>query len=107
MTGLSIRFIMRIAFYAPMKSPNHPVPSGDRQMARLLIKALQHVGHTVELASELRSYSSEPDDRHDDRGEGEATREIDRLCRNWASTRPDLWFTYHPYYKAPDPLGPR
>ena len=40
---------MRIAFYAPLKSPNHPVPSGDRLMARLLIAALQRAGHDVEI----------------------------------------------------------
>ncbi len=32
---------MRIAFYAPLKSPNHLVVSGDRQMARMLVKALE------------------------------------------------------------------
>ncbi|HMG51751.1 MAG TPA: glycosyltransferase, partial [Inquilinus sp.] len=26
---------MKVAFYAPMKPPGHPVPSGDRCMARL------------------------------------------------------------------------
>ncbi len=31
---------MKIAFHAPLKSPDHPVPSGDRQMARMLIEAL-------------------------------------------------------------------
>jgi len=31
---------MRVAFYAPMKAPDDPKPSGDRMMARLLIKAL-------------------------------------------------------------------
>ena len=29
-----------VAFYAPLKSPDHPSPSGDRTMARLLLKAL-------------------------------------------------------------------
>ena len=51
---------MRVAFYAPLKSPNHPVPSGDRQMARLLMKGLECAGHTIEVASELRSFSAEP-----------------------------------------------
>jgi hypothetical protein len=32
---------MRIAFYAPLKSPDHPVPSGDRLLARLLVDALR------------------------------------------------------------------
>ncbi len=52
---------MHIAFYAPLKSPNHPVPSGDRQMARLLIAALRLAGHSVEIASELRSFSATPE----------------------------------------------
>ena len=36
---------MRIAFYAPLKPPDHPVPSGDRRMARLLMAALATAGH--------------------------------------------------------------
>ena len=32
---------MRIAFYAPLKPPDHPVASGDRAMARALIAALE------------------------------------------------------------------
>ncbi|WP_035670480.1 hypothetical protein [Azospirillum brasilense] len=47
---------MRIAFYAPLKSPTHPVPSGDRRMARLLMAALERAGHAVTLASTLRSW---------------------------------------------------
>ena len=52
---------MRIAFYAPLKPPDHPVPSGDRRMARLLIAALARAGHEVELASRLRSYDGAGD----------------------------------------------
>lgn len=98
---------MRIAFYSPMKSPNHPVPSGDRQMARLLVKALQHAGHTVEIASELRSYRAEPDQDHYAGVQVEAHAEAERLSRRLrAAAAPDLWLSYHPYYKAPDYLGP-
>jgi hypothetical protein len=35
---------MRIAFYAPMKPPDHPQPSGDRRMANLLMQALRLAG---------------------------------------------------------------
>lgn len=98
---------MRIAFYAPMKSPNHPVPSGDRKMARLLIKALAHAGHTVEIASELRSFLPEQDARRYVALSAEALQEIDHLASAWITgARPDLWFCYHPYYKSPDLLGP-
>ena len=37
----------------------------------------------------------------------EADGEISRLSTLWASKgKPDLWFCYHPYYKAPDLIGP-
>ena len=98
---------MRIAFYSPMKSPNHPVPSGDRQMARLFIKALRHAGHTVEIASELRSFCRQPDAVHYAAITTAAREEVARLTDVWtAGPRPDLWFCYHPYYKSPDLLGP-
>ncbi|HJS32647.1 MAG TPA: glycosyltransferase family 1 protein, partial [Alphaproteobacteria bacterium] len=47
---------MRIVFYAPLKPPDHPVPSGDRRMAQLLIAACESAGHEVELAARFRSY---------------------------------------------------
>ena len=49
---------MRVAFYAPLKPPDHPVASGDRAMARALIAALRAAGHDVSVASRLRSYDS-------------------------------------------------
>jgi glycosyltransferase involved in cell wall biosynthesis len=98
---------MRIAFYAPLKSPNHPVASGDRQMARTLVKALEHRGHSVELASELRFYLREPDSKSFDALKVEAGEEVARLTKLWdRDGKPDLWFSYHPYYKAPDLIGP-
>jgi glycosyltransferase involved in cell wall biosynthesis len=98
---------MRIAFYAPMKHPDHPVPSGDRQMARLLIRALTLAGHTVEVASRLRSFVSNPADPGHDDVRREAAAEVTRLSGEWStSAPPDLWFCYHPYYKAPDFVGP-
>jgi len=98
---------MRIAYYAPLKSPDHPVPSGDRQMARMLKAALELAGYTVELASEFRSFSSNPTAESHAAALAEAEREIARLSALWETgKKPDLWFCYHPYYKAPDLLGP-
>ncbi|PBC19256.1 MULTISPECIES: glycosyltransferase family 4 protein [unclassified Mesorhizobium] len=97
---------MRIAFYAPLKSPNHPVVSGDRQMARMLVKALEHGGHSVELASELRFYIRQPEQKGFDALKIEAREEVARLAKLWDRGKPDLWFSYHPYYKAPDLIGP-
>ena len=101
---------MRIAFYAPMKAPHHPVPSGDRQIARLFQAALGAAGHQVELASSFRSRDG-GGDRHRqarirDLGQRLAERLLGRYRRATAEHRPQLWFTYHLYHKAPDWLGP-
>ena len=101
---------MRVAFYAPLKPPTHGTPSGDRRVARLLIDALALAGHEIELASDFRSYegTGDPAQQTRLRDEGEALART--LVKNWhakpAAKRPELWFTYHLYYKAPDWLGP-
>ena len=101
---------MRIAFYAPMKSPNHPVPSGDRRIANLFLNALSTFADPF-LASEFRSYEGKglADRQTEIRTQGLA--EADALLNRWQNDSdgpaPDLWFTYHLYHKAPDWLGPR
>jgi glycosyltransferase involved in cell wall biosynthesis len=96
---------MKIAFYAPLKSPDHPVPSGDRLMARLIIRALERAGHEVTLASRLRSFAKTPAGHHE--VQAAAYTEAAQIAAAWEGQgRPDLWFCYHPYYKAPDFLGP-
>ena len=52
---------MRIAFYAPLKPPDHPVPSGDRRVAGLLLDALRLAGHRPFVASRLRIYDGHGD----------------------------------------------
>jgi glycosyltransferase involved in cell wall biosynthesis len=100
-----------IAFYAPMKSPEHPAPSGDRTMARLLFKALERAGFAPRLASELRSWDRVGEPQFQRQAQREGLAEADRLIAQWRSAptreRPRLWFTYHLYYKAPDWIGPR
>jgi glycosyltransferase involved in cell wall biosynthesis len=100
-----------IAFYAPLKSPHHPAPSGDRTMARLLLKALERAGFAPDLLSTERTFDGKGDRVAQERLRIESEREADRLielCRaRDADQRPRLWFTYHVYYKAPDWIGPR
>ncbi len=96
---------MRIAFYAPLKSPDHPVPSGDRLMARLLASALERAGHDVAVVSDFRSFAATPDEALEREGHAQAERE--RLRAAWnTGPRPELFFCYHPYYKSPDLFGP-
>ena len=96
----------RVAFYAPMKSPHSPTPSGDREMARNLITALAAEGDHVDLVSELRIY-----DKHGDSAKQHALRaaaeaETQRLITELPQDT-QLWVTYHNYYKAPDLIGPQ
>jgi glycosyltransferase involved in cell wall biosynthesis len=99
-----------VAFYAPLKSPDHPSPSGDRTVARLLLKALRRAGFAPSLASELRTYEARGDAALQRELRDASLRQADRLVASFeflpAQSRPRLWFTYHPYYKAPDWIGP-
>ncbi|SRR6266851_4259049 len=100
---------MRIAFYAPLKAPDHPMPSGDRRVAQLFCEALRGAGHEPFLASRLRSYDGAGDPVRQARLGSAARGAADRLLRRWRQeprAAPELWFTYHLYYKAPDWLGP-
>src|SRR5438309_357099 len=96
---------MRIAFYSPMAKPNDATPSGTSRVGALLIQALQQSGNAVDVPPLPRSYE----------GTGDAARQaqIYSECENAATNyleaialgkepRPDLWFTYHVYYKSPD-----
>lgn len=98
---------MRVAFYAPMKPPDHPVPSGDRRMARLLMSAVEMGGHAVELASRFRAYDGIGDPPTQRalaiQGHDEARR---LLLRYRQCDAPQAWITYHVYHKSPDWLGP-
>lgn len=101
---------MKIAFYAPLKTPDHPIPSGDRVIARLLMAALEKAGYEVELASRVISYQKRPSAELGAERRLAAETEARRLIDAWqggVERRPDLWFTYHPYCKAPDWIGPQ
>ncbi len=101
---------MRIAFYSPIATPSETTPSGISRVGALLVQALQAAGHTVDTPPLPRSYE----------GNGDAARQahIFSECENAATNyleaialgkepRPDLWFSYHVYYKSPDWIGPR
>ncbi len=101
---------MNIAFYAPLKSPDHETPSGDRRMAGLLLAALEAAGHDTHIASRLRSYDGLGDAARQAEIRISASAEAAALAARYgalpASRRPTAWFTYHLYYKAPDWIGP-
>lgn len=93
---------MRICFYAPFKPLGHPNPSGDLIIATGLSEHLQEQGHEIIISSTLRSRWIYWKPWNLIRVL--ATRA--RIIRQWTQAKPDLWLTYHSYYKAPDMLGP-
>jgi len=99
-----------VAFYAPMKPPDHPQPSGDRTMARNLLAALAAAGFAPQIAARLRSHDKTGDQDAQGAMRDAALREAGQLVARWTATpapdRPRLWFTYHLYDRAPDWIGP-
>lgn len=99
----------RIAFYAPLKPPDHPEPSGDRTYGRLFLAALEQAGYDPFLASHYISYQRRPSEELFAERRAGGLAERDRLIAWWEgdgrAERPDMWFTYHPYCKSPDWLG--
>lgn len=97
-----------IAFYSPLKPASHPVPSGDRLMARMLIDCLTRAGYQVDIASQLRVFLKNPDDEsYKNMLVDQSHMEIQRLTKLWEQHgAPKIWFCYHPYFKSPDLIGP-
>lgn len=96
----------RVAFYAPMKPPTHPVPSGDREMACNLMDALARGPARVTLVSDLQVHDSRGDADTQAALRAAAAAEVTRLLRDDTVRQADLWVTYHSYYKSPDLIGP-
>ena len=92
---------MKIAYYMPFKPMNHSHPSGDLIIGTELYNHLANRGHAINLASRLRCrwiyYRPWTMLR--------LLSEKKRVLHNYHSSRPDLWLSYHSYYKAPDLLG--
>jgi hypothetical protein len=96
----------RIAFYAPLKSPDDPVPSGDREMARNLMAAIAADGAQVDLVSHCRVHDKTGDAAYQADARARAAAEIARLVPLLRGNDTALWVTYHNYSKAPDLIGP-
>ena len=99
---------MRIAFHTPLNLFDDGGVSGDRRMARQLVAALETLGHVVEPVRAARGYLSSADSARLEGHRTDAARLRDQLLAGYRSGTPcpDLWFTYHNYYRAPDLLGP-
>ena len=97
---------MKLAFYAPMKPPCHPVPSGDRAIARLTLRALKLAGCAPETLSTLRVFDAAGSPAAQADLTARARAEAERLIAALRPDPPAAWLTYHCHYKAPDLIGP-
>jgi glycosyltransferase involved in cell wall biosynthesis len=92
---------VKIAFYCPLKPMSSPVLSGDREIARGLHSFLVSRGASVFVLSEFHAW------HFYQRPAGWLVwlRDLFRAYRKARREDPDLFFTYHLYYHAPDPIG--
>ena len=103
---------MRVLLHTPLKSPDSPIPSGDREMARGLRRLLRRLGHTVVMPALSRVPPGVPASQDHLALERRMRAQAQRLIARWRALparhpeRFDLWFTYHCYYRKPDWLGP-
>jgi glycosyltransferase involved in cell wall biosynthesis len=99
---------VKIAFHTPLNRYGDGAPSGDRLMARQLVTLLEELGHAVEIIPAERSFMREPDPALLAALKDAARGVIAALTERWQTpqARPDLFFTYHCHYRAPDLIGP-
>ena len=103
---------MRVLLHTPLKPPDNPTPSGDREMARGVARLLRRLGHTVVMPASSQVAPGAPAPQAHLALERRARAQAVRLIARWRSLSPrhperfDLWFTYHCYYRKPDWLGP-
>ena len=104
---------MRVLLHTPLKSPDSPIPSGDREMARgLAAPAAPARPHGGDAGAEPRRRRACPRRSDHLALERRARAQAQRLIARWRALparhpeRFDLWFTYHCYYRKPDWLGP-
>ncbi|NOT38863.1 MAG: glycosyltransferase family 4 protein [Alphaproteobacteria bacterium] len=100
---------MRVAFYSPMAEPDARVASGVQRMGKLLQSALTAAGAKIVQPTLPRTYEGRGDGarqialRADSK---QAAAALLQHVRKGTEARPDLWFSYHVYYKSPDWIGP-
>src|SRR5260221_9118240 len=103
---------MRVLLHTPLKPPDSPLPSGDREMARGIARLLTRLGHRVVMPALSCVAPGVPKPEAYLALQRRARAQATRLVSRWHALPPrhperfDLWFTYHCYYRKPDWLGP-
>jgi glycosyltransferase involved in cell wall biosynthesis len=93
---------VKIAFYCPNKPLTHPHPSGDLVIAQGIQSALNRLGHDCREIVRFRA-------RWFWKTGAGCIEAVRALAAAWRAARvhgPQIWMTYHSYYKSPDVVGP-
>lgn len=101
---------MNVLFYSPFAKADGLEPSGAARMADLLVQALRGAGATVSTPRLPRTFDGRGDEAFQNLVKiqsGEAAAALLLQIERGQVARPDVWFSYHVYYKSPDWIGPR
>ncbi len=100
---------MRVAFYSPMAEPDARAASGVQRMGTLLQRALKGADADVVQPALPRTYEGRGDAARQAALKAQSERAAAAFVeavREGREAKPDLWFSYHVYYKSPDWIGP-
>jgi glycosyltransferase involved in cell wall biosynthesis len=99
----------RATFYSPMAEADRNAASGTGRMCALLQQALEAAGFQVARPRLPRTYEGRGDAAKQSALKAESAAAASALLqryRDGQEPKPDLWFSYHVYYKSPDWIGP-
>lgn len=101
---------MKVLFYSPFAKADGSEPSGAVRMAHLLVRALEGAGASVTMPALPRTFDGKGDGAQQQVSKLKSEDACDallQLIKQGNFPKPDLWFSYHVYYKSPDWIGPR
>jgi glycosyltransferase involved in cell wall biosynthesis len=100
---------VNVCFYSPFVVADPQVPSGAARVATLFQRALAGAGMNVHCPALPRTFDGKGDPARQREAIEASVIAADALLEQiarGAAPRPDLWFSYHVYYKSPDWIGP-
>lgn len=100
---------MNALFYSPFVAADAHAPSGAARVASLLQRALTGAGMTVLSPLLPRTFDGKGSadvQAAAKQASEDAIKKLLKLIDEGTMARPDVWFSYHVYYKSPDWIGP-
>lgn len=95
-------------FYCPMKPADASQPSGVPRIGHLFVRAMRGAGFAVEMPDFPLTYDGQGNPTKQHQLRDAAIQAAQRYLADVKAKaqKPQLWLTYHSYYKSPDLIGP-